>query len=194
MTVQIIEADAVAVLTERAARVALITTPEMSHACFREVVKSFLQAGTMPIRDAVGMVAAGFRDVDLALRDIIADEIRSGGAIRPELSEFAADALFRPPVSYPPGNVTIRDWTRNITINILHEFALERWPGLKSTRNRISNKPNRLPSACSLVAQALGGTFTEARVEKIVDDHKKQKFKQMLSAFEGAQLVGQKAG
>lgn len=170
------EAAAVSEIKARAERVAPYTSGEASRVSFREQVHRMLTDGVMPYSEALRMVAHSHEDIDIALREHIAGYITAGLPVPEELRFYTGVALFHAPVTYPAGNVPVDDMNRNFTVSALVRLALELWPHLKHYRGRHAKRP----SACSLVADALG--MGEDRVEQIVREHLNGKVARKIAA------------
>jgi hypothetical protein len=126
-------------------------TVEVGQRRLRDVVRRCVRAGTLPTIQVI-RAAGRYRDIDLALREMIAEGLDTDlrELARTSLKAFQQEAVLRDITTDPPGH-NLGNHNRDIAIAILVALTLVRWPYLKKSQGRISKKT----SASYIVAKAL---------------------------------------
>jgi hypothetical protein len=126
-------------------------TSEAGQRSLRDAVRSCVRAGTLPTLQVI-RAAERYRDIDMALREMIAEGLDSDmpEMTRTSLKACQQQAVMRDITTDPPGN-NLANYKRDIGIAVLMSLTMVQWPYLRKSQNRISKKT----SASSIVAQAL---------------------------------------
>ncbi len=128
-------------------------TVEAGRLPLRNAIRSAVRDGTLPTL-AVIKAAERYREVDIALRELIAEGLDQDDGM-PELSRtslrsFQQQAILRDITVDPKGQTAVHNWHRDIGIAALMTVTLLRFPYLKKGQNRASKNP----SAGYIVAEA----------------------------------------
>lgn len=91
---------------------------------------------------------------DTVLRATCAEMDNRHEPMSAQLRAFAQRAWVRPQVARGKGRDQYADWSRNVGICVLIEWACREFPGLRPTRSGAGRR-QRVPSGCSLVKRAL---------------------------------------
>jgi hypothetical protein len=121
----------------------------------RDVIKACIKDGTLPTLQAI-KAAERYREVDIALREFIAEELDKLEGMMPELStlalrSFQQQALLRDITDDPKGPNPANYYHRDLGICVLMAFTMLRWPYLRKSQNRASKRT----SASYIVCEAL---------------------------------------
>jgi hypothetical protein len=144
---------------------------EASRECLEGLACEYLRHGWSETIKVIDAAKDGDEIAHAALVRVFAEMLDRGEMPPAALRAYGELAAVRGPVKRSAGRNSWADnWRRDAGIAVLAYFAKEKFK-LRPTRNRESKKRNRKPSACSVVAAALGRariiTITERRVENI---------------------------
>jgi hypothetical protein len=141
---------------------------DASHAWLQATLQDFLRRGLIETLRVIEAADAGDQIADAALRRVAAEMADAGLELPVTLKAYSIKALVRGPVTRSRGRSSFNNWRRDIGIACLVHLVMKRF-GLAATRNR-EQKRRHQPSACSVVAAALGRTrinITEKTTEGI---------------------------
>jgi hypothetical protein len=161
------EDKAVAAVTDWVGVVEQKMTAPASREWLEATLRDFLRNGLIETLKVIEAADAGDEIADAALRRVYA-EMSDVGEVPATLKAYGIKSVLRGPVVRSAGRNTYDNWQRDIGIACLVYLAKERL-GLRPTRNREQRR-RRQPSACSIVATALGRRHInvgEKRVENI---------------------------
>jgi hypothetical protein len=143
-------------------------TTAASREWLESTLRDFLRQGLIETLKVIEAAEAGDEIAHAALCRVCAEMLDRGEMPPAALRAYGERALVRGPVTRSSGRSEHDNWRRDIGIACLVYLAKERF-GLSYTRNREQRR-RRQPSACSIVALALGRrriNVTEKRVENI---------------------------
>ncbi|MGC2825112.1 MAG: hypothetical protein WA322_12900 [Pseudolabrys sp.] len=154
-------------------RVAAILTSEAGRLRLRNDIRERLRQGTIPTMQVIKAARAGHEDADWALRKLIAEMIDRNEDLPTTLAGYTQEALFRAPVTYPPGHNIADYWLRDIGIAVMVDLAKMHWPFLKATRNPASKRPSASTIVCLALRKHGVVQVTEGQVGRIYGNHRK---------------------
>jgi hypothetical protein len=144
-------------------------TVEAGRRPLRDAIKRCVRDGELPTL-AVVKAAAKYREVDLALREILAEKEAEGGELPLALSSFRQQAVLRDITVDPKGPNLANYYHRDIAICVLMDFAQVRWPWLRKSQNRASKKVSRSYIVSEALNRRQVANVTPARIVEISDD------------------------
>ncbi len=158
-----IEEEAIATASQWVDTVREKLSAEASREWLESNLHEFLKQGLIPTMQVIDSARAGDPIAHAALWRVATEMLDRGEMPGAALRTYYAEATRPGP---PHGKYWADDWRRNAGIAVLVFMTKEHF-GLRPTRNRASK---RKPSACSVVAAALGRAginVAEKRIENI---------------------------
>lgn len=162
------ETAMVAVISDWIAVVVQKMTASASRKWLESTLRDFLRQGLIETLTVIQAAEAGDEIAHTALCRVCAEMLDRGEMPPAALRAYGERALVRGPVTRSAGRSEHDNWRRDVGIACLVGLAKKRF-GLSPTRNREQRR-RRQPSACSVVALALGRrhiNVAEKRVEAI---------------------------
>jgi hypothetical protein len=117
-------------------------------------LRQFLHQGLIERLKVIEAADAGDEIADAALRQVFAEMLDAGIEPPATLKAYGIRAALRGPVRRGQGRSAFDNWKRDIGIAVMVFLTMKQF-GLSPTRNREQRRRRR-PSACSIVAAALG--------------------------------------
>ena len=163
------ENQAIEIMSREVAKIERSMTADYSRTWLEEMLCDHLRRGLIETLQVIGWADDGDEIADAALRRVYAETCDRGEEPPVTLKAYGIKAVMRGPVLRGRGrNMWFDNWRRDVGIAVL-VFLTRRGLGLAPTRNREQRRRQQ-PSACSIVAAALGRArinVTEKRVENI---------------------------
>lgn len=165
------ENQAIEIMSCEVAKIERSMTADYSRAFLEGILRWQLQQGLVDMLQVIEWADVKHDEIaDAALRRVYAETCDRGEEPPATLKAYGIKAVLRGPVQRGRGrNMWFDNWRRDIGIAVLVFLTRRGFFGLATTRNRES-RHRQQPSACSIVAAALGRAHinvTEKRVENI---------------------------
>ena len=137
-----------------------ILHPDAGHIWLRQTLKRLAMSHPHNMTEVIGYARAGWKDADLALRELFAEHVDRGVTLPNVLAVYMVE-ITHPSQPRPSGRQKATAVMQDLRYSYLVWAATQRFPGLSVTRNRVA--PRR--SICAIVAIAV----TEAGIGRPIN-------------------------
>jgi hypothetical protein len=133
--------------------------PEAGHTQLRQILKLLAASHPFELARVIADARAGWRDADMALRELTAEILDRGGDLPAQLRAYTIEQLRPDATVAPPGPQRASHVLQDLGMVVLVLELTSRFPGLAFCGRSV-----RKASICSIAAVA----FTEARLGRVL--------------------------